>query len=95
LVPVNRLNDDGVGGLWICLVEHDTLVAGALQHGRERHDTNGRESHHPNAAILGVRLDRESVKLRVAHMDQADEHEDLQSDETMKLVHPGRSPSAV
>jgi len=37
-------------------------------------------------AIVGASLDREGVKLRVAHMDQADEHGDLQSDEVSDLA---------
>ena len=53
----------------------------ALQDGREGHNADGREPHHPHATMLGMRLGRKGIKLGVTHMDQADEHEELQSHE--------------
>jgi len=40
--------------------------------------------------MVGVRLDRERAKLRDADMDQADDHQDLQSDEARDLAQLSR-----
>ena len=69
----------GVSGFG--LVEHHTLVAGLLEHRRERHDADGREAHHPNTAVLCTCFSREGVELWVANVDE----ENFQTDSLIRF----------
>ena len=67
-------NDDLVRSLRIGLIEHHAVVPGPLEHGRQRHDADGRKPHHADVAIRGPCLVRQGVELRVANVNQEYSH---------------------
>src|SRR5207237_1270267 len=83
LESVYLFDDDFVGRFRNRLVEHKALVPCTLDHSRERHDADGRESHHSNIPISRAGHRRKRVKLRVADVNQEDTHEKLQSGVTV------------
>ena len=52
LLPPHLVDDHFVGRVGVGLIEHRDLVAGALEHRRERHDADGREAHDLQASVL-------------------------------------------
>src|SRR5260370_14489143 len=68
------VDDHIVGGLWIGLVEHDAFVTGALEHRRQRHDSDRRRSPYPKVAPFCPPLPRPSVQMWDPHFDQGDPH---------------------
>ncbi len=75
LLLANLLDDDLVGRFGIGLVEHHALVAGALEHRRERHDADRRKPHDADIAVGGARRCRQRIELWIADVDQEDTHE--------------------
>lgn len=63
-----------VGGLGIGLVEHDAFVTGALEHCRQRHDSDRRESHYPNVAVFGSLCRGHGVELWIANVNEENQH---------------------
>ena len=74
LLPPQLVDDDGVGGVGIGLIEHRDLVAGALEHRGEGHDADRRKSHDLQTAVRRPSAPWDGVKLRIANVDQEDSH---------------------
>ena len=77
LFPLDLRSDDRVGRFGIGLIEHHALVAGALEHRRERHDPDRRKPHDADVAVFGPGFGGDSVELWVANVDQENQHTHL------------------
>jgi hypothetical protein len=70
LFATNVLQYNFIGRLRVGLIEHEALVAGALEHRGKRHDADGWKSHHLDAAVFCAHLRGNCVELGIADMHQ-------------------------